>query len=156
VRPSIDEYYTRMVSLVATRGTCPRRQVGAVLVDNTGKLVATGYNGPPAGMDHCIDVPCPGTRDTPGDNTRCVAVHAEANAVLQAASSRREPHTLYCSCTPCFSCAKLLITAGVKEIVAGVIYQGDLEGLHLLDKAGIPAFILRNGTRIPWSTCVEG
>lgn len=152
MRPSLDEYYLRMVSLVASRGTCPRRQVGAVLVDDHGKLVATGYNGPPAGMDHCTDHPCAGANDRSGDNSRCIAVHAEVNAVLQAQASRREPWTLYSSATPCFNCAKVLITAGVKEVVSQSVYQGDVEGLYLMARAGIRTFIFRNGVRLPWQT----
>lgn len=150
MRPNLDEYYMRMVALVATRGTCPRRKVGAVLVDDRGKLVATGYNGPPAGMIHCIDTPCMGANDTSGDNRRCEAVHAEMNAILQASSSRREPWTMYCSCTPCFTCSKLLITAGVKEVVAQEVYTGDLEGLELLGRAGVPVFIYYFGRRMAW------
>jgi dCMP deaminase len=152
MRPSLDEYYMTMVRLVATRGTCPRRQVGAVIIDLHGKLVSTGYNGPPAGVPHCTEFPCAGSQDKTGDNTRCIAVHAEVNAVLQAQASRREPWTLYCSTTPCFGCSKVAITAGVKEVVAESVYRGDVEGLYLMSRAGIPVFISKNGVRVAWAS----
>lgn len=155
-RPTIDEYYVKMLSLIASRGTCLRRKVAAILVDEEGKLVATGYNGVPRGMSHCIDIPCLGAGDKPGDNSRCLAIHAEANAILQAADSRRKPHTLYCSCTPCFNCAKLLITAGVKEVTATSLYQGDIGGCQLLDQVGINVKIYSVGGRLmPWETFWE-
>jgi len=135
-RPSIDDYYLAMLPLIASRATCPRRQVAAILVDRGGKLVATGYNGPPAGMHHCLDVPCPGATDPSGDTGRCIAIHAEMNALSQAQASRRSPHTLYCSTTPCFNCAKMLITEGVKRVVVTSEYA-DQSGADLLRQAGV-------------------
>ena len=135
-RPSIDDYYLAMLPLIASRATCPRRQVAAILVDCGGKLVAIGYNGPPAGMHHCLDVPCPGVTDPSGDTGRCIAIHAEMNALSQAQASRRLPHTLYCSTTPCFNCAKMLITEGVKRVVVTSEYA-DQSGADLLRQAGV-------------------
>ena len=65
-RPDLDEYYLAMLPLVASRGTCPRRQVACVLADERGRLVATGYNGNPSGAAHCDLVPCPGSPATGG------------------------------------------------------------------------------------------
>ena len=135
-RPSIQEYYLSILPLVASRATCPRRQVGAILVDADGKLVSTGYNGPPAGQPHCIDTPCPGAADKSGDTTRCIAVHAEANAIHQVGSSRRAPCTLYCSTTPCFDCAGMLIAEGIREIVTTSAYS-DQRGVERLQQAGV-------------------
>ncbi len=135
-RPSIDEYYLAMLPLVASRATCPRRSVAAILVDATGRLVAIGYNGVPSGMPHCIDVACPGAGDQSGDSSRCLAIHAEVSALSQARASRRQPHTLYCSTTPCFECAKLLITEGVRRVVAASAYA-DQRGAELLERAGV-------------------
>lgn len=153
-RPSIDEYYLSMLPLVASRATCPRRQVGAILVDADGKLVSTGYNGPPAGMPHCIDTPCPGAADKSGDTTRCIAVHAEVNAIHQAGSSRRAPRTLYCSTTPCFDCAGMLITEGIREIVATSAYS-DQCGVERLRQAGVMVQIVKSMKR-PRIVCLCG
>ena len=135
-RPSIDAYYLAMLPLIASRATCPRRRVAAILVDATGRLVSIGYNGSPSGLPHCIDTPCPGATDASGDTSRCIAVHAEVNAILQAQASRRAPHTLYCSTTPCFNCAKMLITEGVKRVITTSEYT-DLCGVNLLRQANV-------------------
>ena len=136
VRPDIDSYYLAMLPLIASRATCPRRQVAAILVDERGKLVSIGYNGVPAGLPHCIDTPCAGAGDASGDTSRCIAIHAEVNAMLQAQASRRHPHTLFCSTTPCFNCAKMLIAEGVRRVVALSTYA-DERGLALLSQAGV-------------------
>jgi dCMP deaminase len=137
MRPSLDEHYTAMVGLVAMRATCPRRSVGAVLVDDRGRLVSTGYNGPPSGMPHCTERPCAGAESIGGPREACDAVHAECNALLQAQASRRSPRTLYCSTTPCFYCAKMLVTAGIRRVVALTMYKHDKLGVDLLLRAGV-------------------
>jgi len=143
-RPSLDAYFLAMLPLVASRGTCPRRQVGCVLVDFQGRLVATAYNGNASGMAHCIDVPCPGAESLGGSRESCEAVHAESAALLQARASRREPHTAYCSLTPCMNCAKLLISAGVKRVVALSMYKHDDLGVRLLLKAGVELEVMES------------
>jgi deoxycytidylate deaminase len=153
-RPSIDSYYLAMLPLVASRATCPRRQVAAILVDVGGKLVSIGYNGPPAGMPHCIDTPCPGALDKSGDTSRCIAIHAEINALSQAQASRRSPHALYCSTTPCFNCAKMLITEGVKRVVAASDYP-DQRGVELLRQAGVVVELVQTPAR-PKVVCLCG
>jgi len=142
-RPTFDEYYLGMLPLVASRATCPRRQVAAILVDVEGKLVSTGYNGVPSKMPHCTDptTRCAGATDVTGDNTKCIAIHAEMNAISQARSSRRTPHTLYCSTAPCFDCAKIIITEGVRKVVAASSYA-DERGLQLLRQAGVQIIVL--------------
>lgn len=135
-RPSIDDYYIAMLPLVATRATCPRRAVAAILIDDAGKLVAIGYNGVPSGMSHCVDIPCHGVTDPSGNTSRCIAIHAEMNALSQARASYRKPHTLYCSTTPCFTCAKMLITEGVKRVVTVSEYPNQ-SGAELLIQAGV-------------------
>ena len=143
-RPSIYEYYMSMLPLIASRATCPRRSVAAILVDDSGRLVSVGYNGVPSRLPHCIDVPCAGANDKSGDTTRCIAIHAEVNACVFAKYSRRRPHTLYCSTEPCFECAKLLITEGVKRVIATSFYA-DRRGTNLLVEAGISVFIKEVG-----------
>jgi dCMP deaminase len=128
-----------MLELVAARSTCPRRSVGAILVDQRGRLISTGYNGQPSGFRHCSDGhPCPGHPDSGGSREDCEAVHAETNAVVQAMASRLMPYTLYCSVTPCFNCAKLLCSiTGLKDIICGGVYMHDGRGVDLLYKASI-------------------
>jgi len=153
-RPSIDSYYLAMLPLVASRATCPRRQVAAILVDQDGKLVSIGYNGVPSGLPHCIDEPCPGASDKPGDTSRCISIHAEMNALSQARASRRSPHTLYCSTTPCFNCAKMLVTEGVKRVVAASSYA-DTRGIELLSQAGVMVEIILTPNK-PRVVCLCG
>lgn len=154
-RPSIDSYYLAMLPLIASRATCPRRQVAAILVDSTGRLVSIGYNGVPAGMPHCIDHPCSGATDKSGDTTRCIAIHAEVNALSQARASRRLPHTLYCSTTPCFECAKMLITEGVQRVVATSTYT-NTDGVDLLHQAGVIIDIVQPLIQLPTVVCLCG
>lgn len=155
MRPSIDDYYLAMLPLIASRATCPRRQVAAILIDNAGKLVSIGYNGPPSGMAHCIDTPCAGAEDKSGDTSRCIAIHAEMNALSQARASRRLPHTLYCSTTPCFSCSKILITEGVKRVVTASEYV-DQSGADLLRQAGVVIEVRRHLVNRPRIVCLCG
>lgn len=140
-RPGLDEYWLAMIPLIATRATCPRRAVGAVLVDEYGKLVSTGYNGTAHNLPHCFDQHCPGHPDDNGRRDKCEALHAEANAVAQAFGSNRKPQTLYCSLTPCFSCAKLLLTCGVCRVVALQVYAHDDAGPILMRKAGVKIWL---------------
>lgn len=124
-----------MLDLVAARSTCIRRAVGAIITDEDGHVLSTGYNGVPRDFDHCISVPCIGAGDRPGDNTNCMAVHAEQNALLQC-SDISSAHTMYCSCVPCFICAKMIANTNIKRIVAKETYS-DTRGFDVLMDAGI-------------------
>ena len=152
---SIDSYYLAMLPLIASRATCPRRRVAAILVDSTGRLVSIGYNGVPAGMPHCIDHPCPGATDKSGNTTRCIAIHAEVNALSQARASRRLPYTLYCSTTPCFECAKMLITDGIQRVVATSAYT-NTDGVDLLHQAVVTVDIVQPLIQRPTVICLCG
>lgn len=123
-RPSWDTYFIEIAHLVKTRATCPRRQVGAVIVRDR-RILATGYNGAPRGLSHC---PEDGhLSDYPQGCMRaghCIrSLHAEQNALLQAAmiGVACEGATMYVSCQPCNMCAKMIINAGISK----VIYEGD-------------------------------
>lgn len=129
-RLSIDEYYLKMLELVAARSTCVRRAVGAIIVDKENHVLSTGYNGVPKGFSHCIDKPCAGASDNPGDSSNCMAVHAEQNAILQCNSLSRA-YTIYCSCLPCFVCSKLLSNTRIHVIVCKENYA-DKRGLKVL------------------------
>jgi dCMP deaminase len=123
-RPSWDSYFMQICHLVKTRSTCERRAVGAVIVRDK-RILATGYNGAPTGLSHC---PAQGgLHDWPLGCMRaghCIrSLHAEQNALLQAAKIGVpcEGSTIYVTCQPCNTCAKMIINAGIER----VIYEGD-------------------------------
>ena len=129
-RPSNDEYFMDMARLVSTRSTCVRRRVGAVIVKDK-RVLSTGYNGSPKGTRHCEDLGC--IREQMGipSGTRhelCRGVHAEQNAVVQAAyfGVSVKGATIYTTTYPCSMCAKILINAGIDEIVYSEVYVDDL------------------------------
>ena len=123
VRESKNIYFLRMAQLVATQGTCLRRQVGAVAVNARGHVMATGYNGVPSGVSHCNEGhPCPGAGATSGtDLDRCLAVHAEVNLLAQCRDVW-EIDTVYLTASPCFSCTKALLTSGTRRLVYLELY----------------------------------
>ena len=142
-RPSWDEYFMNMAELACERSTCLRRQVGAVLVRNN-QILATGYNGSPKGVGHCADSPTGCMREKlkipSGERHElCMAVHAEQNAIIQAAyiGVSTKGATLYTTTYPCSICAKMIINAGISK----VIYEGeypDTTSKSLFGKAEIP------------------
>jgi len=134
-RLSHDEYFLEMLKLVSARGTCGRRQVGAIIVDEEHHVLSTGYNGPPKGLTHCITLPCTGRNDKPGDTTNCIAVHAEQNALLQCSRLDRA-FKIYVSCAPCFVCAKMLANTSIKHVVSMENYA-DARGAAILKAANI-------------------
>ncbi len=118
-RTSWDEYFMEIARQVASRATCDRKHVGAVLVRDR-IILSTGYNGSIRGMPHCDEV------GHLMENGHCVAtVHAEANAVLQAARTgvRIEGSALYTTASPCWPCFKLVANAGILRIVYGEFYR---------------------------------
>jgi len=118
-RTSWDQYFMEIARQVATRATCDRKHVGAVLVRDR-IILSTGYNGSIRGMPHCDEV------GHLMENGHCVAtVHAEANAVLQAARTgvRIEGSSLYTTASPCWPCFKLVANAGIVRIVYGEFYR---------------------------------
>lgn len=121
MRPDWTTYFLTIAETVATRATCPRKHVGAVVVLNN-RILVTGYNGSMAGMPHCEDVGCDIV-----DNHCQNVLHAEVNAVAQAARNgiRLEGATCYCTLSPCWSCFKLLVNAGIKAIVYQEFYRDD-------------------------------
>ena len=139
-RPSWNQYFTSITRMVATRSTCLRRHVGAILVKEK-RILATGYNGAPAGLKHCIEVGCIREEASIPSGTRhelCRALHAEQNAIVQAAyhGISIAGSTLYCTNKPCVICSKMLINAGIKRIFFDEAYDDDLADA-MLDEAGI-------------------
>jgi dCMP deaminase len=139
-RPTWDEYFLHLARQAATRSTCLRRQVGAVMVRGH-RVLSTGYNGAPRGVSHCLEVGC--LRDELGipsgeRHELCRAIHAEQNAIIQAAvhGVAVEGATLYCTHQPCVLCAKVLINAGVREIYYVEGYPDDF-ARAMCEEAGV-------------------
>lgn len=139
-RPDNDTYFMRMAELVASRSTCLRRNVGAVIVKEK-RILTTGYNGAPKGLKHCEEVGCIRLENNIESGTRhelCRGVHAEQNAVIQAAyfGSSIKDSTIYTTNFPCVLCAKILINAGVREVVYKDDYV-DMLSKSILEESGI-------------------
>ena len=140
-RPSWDEYFMQMAELTAQRSTCLRRQVGAIIVKEK-HIIATGYNGALKGLPHCeelggclrekLEIPS-GER-----HELCRALHAEQNAIIQAATLGQsiEGATIYITHQPCIICAKMIINAGISRIVIRRGYPDEMSR-GMLREAGL-------------------
>ncbi len=144
-RPSWDEYFLKLADLVATRSTCLRRQVGAVLVKNE-RIISTGYNGAPRGLEHCLDIGC--LREEQGIPSGhryelCRGVHAEQNAIINAAyyGISTAGATIYCTNQPCTICARMIINAGIIRVVHRGDFDDDL-ALEFLHQAGVELVLI--------------
>lgn len=116
-RPSTDVYMMGMAMMAASRGSCARRTVGCVLTNEFNHILATGYNGPPRGVEHCSDARCPGRQAASGTFLDgCRATHAEQNALLQCGDVM-DVRTVYTTTQPCFPCTKLLMNSGATRIL---------------------------------------
>ena len=141
VRPNWDEYFMQIVRLVSQRSTCLRRQVGAIIVKDK-RILSTGYNGAPAGLKHCREAGCVREQQNVPSGQRhelCRGLHGEQNAIIQAAlyGVSIKESTLYSTHLPCSLCAKMLVNAGIKEIIYSDGYADELS-LLILNEAGIP------------------
>ena len=139
-RPSWDEYFMTLANQVASRTTCTRRAVGCVIVKDK-RILATGYNGVPTGLRHCHETGCLRQQLGIPSGQRheiCRGLHAEQNAIIQAARYGTDISgaTIYVNTQPCVVCAKMLINAGITEIVYQNPYPDDLS-MELLNEAGI-------------------
>ena len=139
-RPSWEEYFMGITQLVAQRSTCLRRQVGAILVRDK-RIITTGYNGAPSRINHCLDVGC--LREQMGipsgeRHELCRGLHAEQNAIIQAAihGANIKGTTLYCTNMPCSICTKMLINVQIVDIYYKEGYSDSLAA-DLLAEAGI-------------------
>jgi dCMP deaminase len=139
-RPSADEYFLKIASVVAERATCRRHHVGAVAVRDK-HILSTGYNGAPSGLPDCLELGC--LRDARGipSGTRqelCRGIHAEQNAIIQASlhGVNLEESTIYCTHTPCNLCAKMLVNARIKRYVSFGHYDDD-SFVELFRQAGV-------------------
>ena len=133
-RPSWDQYFMTITRQVAERSTCTRAKVGAVIVRDK-NILATGYNGSPAGMPHCLDVGCLVYKSTTPSGEiedNCFrTIHAEINAIAQAAKNGHAiaDADVYITHTPCIHCLKVLVNTGIKRILYERPYK-----LHTLDE----------------------
>ena len=143
-RESIHSYFVKMLDLVSARSTCRRRQVGAIITDGRGHVLSTGYNGVPSGEVHCTDEPCPGALDQAGDTRRCMAVHAEQNALLQCAELFRA-NRFYVTCAPCFTCAKMILNTPIRLVVVTAPYADELGAALLKDHGMLWLFDYSSG-----------
>lgn len=145
-RPNWTEYFMEMAILTAKRSTCLRRQVGAVIVKDK-HIIATGYNGAPKGLAHCEELGgCIREKLKVPSGQRhelCRALHAEQNAIIQAATLGQsvEGATIYITHQPCIICSKMIINAGIKEIIVKDGYPDEMAE-EILKEAGLKITML--------------
>ena len=139
-RPATDEYFLKVAAVVAERSTCRRHNIGAVAARDK-HLLATGYNGAPAGSLDCLELGC--LRDELGipsgeRHEICRAIHAEQNVIIQAAlhGVSLEGSTIYATHTPCVLCAKMLVNAKIRRYISFGKYNDDTF-IQLFQEAGI-------------------
>ena len=140
MRPSWDDYFMEIANVIKKRSTCIRRQIGAVIVKDN-RILTTGYNGVPPKMKHCNEAGCLREKLHVPSGQRhelCRALHAEQNAVIQAAKNGIpiDGSTIYITAQPCIICAKILIASGIKKIVYSGDYPDELS-LEMLKESSI-------------------
>jgi dCMP deaminase len=146
-RPTWDEYFMDITRLVARRSTCLRRQVGAVMVKDK-NILATGYNGTPSSITHCDVTGCLREQLKVPSGERhelCRGLHAEQNAIIQAARHgvNISDSVLYCTDSPCVICTKMLINAGIRKVIYLQGYADNLS-MEMLEEAGVETFLFDN------------
>lgn len=147
IRTSRLDYYLDVVKAVAMRGTCDRGRAGAIIVKD-GRIISTGYAGAPTGLPHCDEaghdlmIKSWGPNiEEPEHSQHCIrTVHAEANAIIQAAKYGPPINwaVLYCTMFPCYECAKMIVNSGIIEVVSQYGYQTGWKSKILFDEVGIP------------------
>lgn len=140
-RPEWDEYFMDIAHVVSKRGNCSRRKVAAVIVSDR-RIISTGYNGTPRGIENCFEGGCPRCAgDAPSGKAlgECICAHAEENAIVQAAyhGIAVRKSTLYCMLSPCLMCTKMIINAGIKEVVYETEYHFSDQARSLFATAGV-------------------
>ncbi|HEY8911247.1 MAG TPA: dCMP deaminase family protein [Desulfosporosinus sp.] len=144
-RPSWDSYFMQLAQVVAGRSTCLRRQVGAVMVKDR-QILSTGYNGSPSGLLHCDEIGClrQSLNVPSGERMEiCRAVHAEQNALIQAAKHgvAIAGADLYCTHQPCVQCTKMMINVGIRRITYIQTYPDPLADV-MAREAGLELILL--------------
>lgn len=147
VRPSWDEYFMKIVEMVGTRGNCDRYRGGCIITRDK-RIVVTGYNGAPVGAATCDEVghEMHTVINEDGNQSRhCIrTTHAEQNAICEAARMgiSLSGGTLYCQMFPCYTCAKMLINAGIKRIVCANDYHNGGRSKEIFKEAGVEYVLL--------------
>ncbi|MEM2131514.1 MAG: dCMP deaminase family protein [Candidatus Woesearchaeota archaeon] len=145
MKPTWDEYFIKIAKLIASRSSCSSRHVGCIIVKDK-MIISTGYNGTPRGIKNCDEGGCQRCEDrkkniiSSGERLdECICVHAEENAILQAAyhGISLKDATLYTSLCPCRYCAKHIINAGIKKVFYSENYALDDISKKLFEEAGI-------------------
>lgn len=133
MRKTWDEYFMDLAFKTSERATCPKRHVGAILVDKENHIISTGYNGSPPGMPHCDDIGC---LEIGGRCKR--TIHAEDNAIKRSNRRQRAGSKLYITDFPCLPCANLVSKSGIVEVIYGkVLSRSPKAVLALLEEEGI-------------------
>lgn len=145
-RISWDRYFMKMAFLAAERSTCLRRNIGAIIVKDN-HVLSTGYNGAGSGLKDCLELGClRNEKSIPSGKNHeiCRAVHAEQNAIIQAAlhGNSIEGATIYCTHSPCILCAKMLINAKIKRYVSAITYS-ETSFRELFDEVGIEYYQIK-------------
>jgi len=140
-RPDWDTYFMDIAHVVSSRGNCIRRQVAAVIVKDR-RIISTGYNGTPRGVKNCYEGGCPRCASEAASGAglgECICSHAEENAITQAAyhGIALQGATLYSTLSPCLICAKMIINAGIREVVYEQEYEFGEQTRALFAEAGV-------------------
>lgn len=148
-RPSWDEYFMKIVEMVGSRGSCDRGRAGCVVTRDK-RIISTGYAGSPVGLPHCDEVGHEMHMVTHADGTQtrhCIrTTHAEQNVICEAARMgiALEGGTLYCKMTPCYTCAKMIINAGIKRVACAQDYHASTRSKEIFQEAGIEFILLKD------------
>lgn len=146
-RPSWDEYFIKIAEMVGSRGSCDRGRAGCVITKDR-RIIATGYVGSPCGLPHCDEVghEMHTVTHENGEITRhCIrTTHAEQNAICEAARMgiAIEGGVLYCKMTPCYTCAKMIINAGIKKVVCAQDYHASARSKEIFQEADVELLLL--------------
>ncbi len=140
-RPGWDVYFMDIAHVVKTRSNCSRRQVAAVVVRDH-RIISTGYNGTPRGIRNCSEGGCPrcaGTAPSGSDLDECICCHAEENAITQAAcyGIALQGAVVYSTMSPCLTCAKMIINAGIREVIYDEEYRFNEQTRKLLHEGEV-------------------
>lgn len=150
-RPSWDEYFIKIMEMVGSRGSCDRGRAGCVITRDN-RIISTGYAGSPIGLPHCDEVghEMHTVTHENGEQTRhCIrTAHAEQNAICEAARMGIAllGGTLYCKMTPCYTCAKMIINAGIKRVVCAQDYHASKRSKEIFAEAKIDFFLVSSET----------
>lgn len=140
-RPDWDEYFMEIAKVVAMRSNCSRRHVAAVIVKDK-RIISTGYNGTPRGIQNCNEGGCPRCNSNAPSGTKleeCLCSHGEENAIVQAAyhGISIKDGVMYTTFSPCLMCAKMIINAGIREVIYNERYSIDNTARRILEEAGV-------------------